>query len=119
MPRLFAYADCLRSAPNHHLLDGARLLGHHRTRPRFRLFETPQETALFEPGNIAIEGEVYTLSDAHLAWLDQHLAHGAMTRATTLSTPYGKAWYYRFDALPDTARPLPHGDWLAYRTERV
>ena len=118
MPRLFVYAHLLRTAPLHHLLDGARLLGHHRTTASFTLLETADCVGMAPAGTTPIDGEVYTLSHPHLDALDSALINIRPLHRIELVTPYGEAWYYAFNPPPGDATALPHGDWLAWRASQ-
>ncbi|MCM2131420.1 gamma-glutamylcyclotransferase family protein [Larsenimonas rhizosphaerae] len=118
MPRLFVYAHLLRTAPLHHLLDGARLLGHHRTTTSFTLLETTCGVGLSPEGTTPIDGEVYSLTYSHLNALDEALINTHPLHRAELVTPYGEAWYYALDPVPMDAVALPHGDWLAWRARQ-
>jgi gamma-glutamylcyclotransferase (GGCT)/AIG2-like uncharacterized protein YtfP len=69
MSQLFVYGSLKRGLANHSELRDARYLRETRTRPAYRLVQLFEYPAL-DRGELAVEGELYQVSDARLLELD-------------------------------------------------
>ncbi len=125
------YGTLRRGERNHELIATADWIG--VATIRGRLWGMPRTTersygypALVEDGDGRVVVEVYRLRDAaHLARLDALEAYDpadepgseyVRRRVAVSEGPVPSAWAYRFAGeLPDTAEPIPGGDWVHRR----
>jgi gamma-glutamylcyclotransferase (GGCT)/AIG2-like uncharacterized protein YtfP len=112
MDRLvFVYGTLLRGEVNHGLLADAKLLGPHRTEPRFTLYRLGAYPGLAAGGGTAVHGEVYRVTDAGLRVLDQLEDYPRLYDRELIPTPYGRAWVYVYRGRLRDREPIRSGDW--------
>lgn len=117
MQHIFVYGSLKRGYRLHGLLRDQQFLGTARTVARYRLFDCGHYPGLCDAADgVAIEGEVYVVSDGCLEALDR--AEGVdeglyERRAIALQPPFEctavQAWFYRraTHGLPDCGTSWP------------
>jgi gamma-glutamylcyclotransferase (GGCT)/AIG2-like uncharacterized protein YtfP len=110
---VFVYGTLLRGQVNHRLLDGARLLGPHRTEPCFTLYGLGAYPGVARGGRTAIAGEVYELDRTGLARLDRLEDYPRLYDRVLIPSPYGRAWIYVYRGLVRDRPVIGSGDWRA------
>lgn len=110
---LFVYGTLLRGEPNHALIADAPFLGPARTPPRYELVDLGAFPALVPCGGTAVQGELYGLTPAELAAVDELEGHPVYYRRIQISTAEGRP--VETYVLPaERARGLPRipsGSW--------
>jgi gamma-glutamylcyclotransferase (GGCT)/AIG2-like uncharacterized protein YtfP len=109
--RVFVYGTLLDGEVNHGLLDGAELLGPHRTEPRFTLYRLGAYPGLVAGGATAVSGEVYRVSHAGMATLDRLEDYPRLYDRMLIPTRYGRAWVYLFRGPVRGRSVIGSGDW--------
>ena len=109
--RVFVYGTLLRGEVNHDLLDGAPLLGEHRTEPRFTLLLLGAYPGLIGGGRTAVFGEVYRVDEAGLLRLDRLEDYPRLYDRGQIPTPYGRAWVYLYRGRIRNRPVIGSGDW--------
>ena len=112
--RVFVYGTLLSGEVNHHLLCDARLLGAHRTEPRFTLLVLGAYPGLVDGGDTAVQGEVYAVDAAGLRRLDRLEDYPRLYDRRLIQTAHGSAWVYIYRGLRRDRPRLAHGDWRRY-----
>jgi len=92
MPLVFVYGTLKAGCKYHQEMAGATFLGPCSTPAEFALNTDPWGHPAAVEGQTALEGEVYQLTEEHLAKLDVFEGE-AYTRHTT-ATPFGNTWIY-------------------------
>jgi gamma-glutamylaminecyclotransferase len=103
VPLLFVYGTFCRGARNHAQMDGARLVGPARTAATFTLVDLGPYPALVAGGGDAVAGEVYDITAAHRARLDEFEEHPAFYERATIRLEDGRdvdAYLLPADRLP-------------------
>lgn len=119
MPTILIYGTFMRGQPGHANLEGAEFLEAVETAPRYRLWEVDGRwPALVEDGaGVAITGELYEISPAHLARLAEVEPPG--WRRSSVELADGRTVEAFVGDRTMTARGVDvsgHGGWAAYRT---
>jgi gamma-glutamylaminecyclotransferase len=112
--RVFVYGTLLRGEVNHHLLHDARLLGAHRTEPRFTLLVLGAYPGLVDGGDTAVSGEVYAVDAAGLKRLDRLEDYPRLYDRKLIATEHGSAWVYLYRGRRRDRARLADGDWRRY-----
>ncbi len=110
MHLVFVYGTLRRGQRNHDLISGADFKGPCQL-AGFDMFDTGT-FPFVRTGTGMIHGEVYRISPAQLARLDQLEGHPDFYQRTPVTTPWGEAWLYLFPRALDDSSPLPGGDWV-------
>jgi len=108
---VFVYGTLLAGEVNHHLLDGAELLGPHRTAPCYSMFSLGAYPGVARGGSTAIAGEVYRVGNKGLDCLDRLEDYPRLYDRTLIPCPYGRAWIYLFRGRVNGRRRIQSGDW--------
>lgn len=118
--RVFVYGTLLSGEPNHLALEGARLVGHARTTPRFVLHNLGPYPAMVAGGTCAVVGEVYEVSPAILARLDRLEGHPRFYQRTAIAlADRAVVETYLLDRAQVAGRPtIASGSWKD-RTKRT
>jgi gamma-glutamylaminecyclotransferase len=98
--RVFVYGTLLAGERNHHLLDGARLVGEARTEPAFTLYDFGPYPGMVAGDNNAVVGEVYEVDEPMLAAMDRLEGHPRFYQRTTIRLEDGstvEAYLLRLD----------------------
>jgi gamma-glutamylaminecyclotransferase len=112
--RVFVYGTLLRGEVNHYLLQDARLLGAHRTEPRFTLLLLGAYPGLVDGGDTAVSGEVYGVDAAGLRRLDRLEDYPRLYDRRIIPTVHGSAWVYLYRGPRRDRARLADGDWRRY-----
>lgn len=115
--RVFVYGTLLRGEPNHWRLDGAGLLGAHRTDPCFRLYLLGAYPGLTGGGEMAVRGEIYEVDSACLRRLDRLEEYPHLYDRQLIPTPFGRAWVYVYRGEVRDRPLIPGGDWRALASD--
>jgi gamma-glutamylaminecyclotransferase len=117
MPIVFVYGSLLGGEGNHHVMRGGRLLGPAATLASYRLVDLGSYPALVEGGSVAVVGELYEVSDAHLGALDRFEGHPSFyVRAAIELSAGGQAEAYLLPASRARgASEIASGDWRKHR----
>ncbi|MEZ4297112.1 MAG: gamma-glutamylcyclotransferase family protein, partial [Polyangiaceae bacterium] len=126
---LFVYGSLLRGEDNHAVLTGARFVATARTAPRYTLVDLGPYPALVLGGDTAVSGELFEVSPALLAELDDFEGHpdfyvrspvdlspASVPASLPPLPPHSSAQAYLLP--PERAAgyaTLPSGDWRAHR----
>lgn len=113
--RVFVYGTLRHGQRNHRLLHRAQLLGHHRTGPRYRLYDTGPCPAAVAGGRTRIEGEVYAVDRCTFRTLDRLEDYPRSYTRQRIATPYGPAWIYLWRLRIRAGWRRLAGDWCAAR----
>jgi gamma-glutamylcyclotransferase (GGCT)/AIG2-like uncharacterized protein YtfP len=117
--RVFVYGTLLRGEVNHHLLEGARCCGPHRTEPRFTLFALGAYPGVVDGGNTAVVGEVYVVNEIQLLRLDRLEDYPRLYDRRLIATPYGRAWLYLYRGRVRDRHAIRGGDWRCHARRRA
>ena len=115
--RVFVYGTLLCGEVNHPLLAGARLLGPHRTPPRYSLYDLGAYPGVARRGCTAVVGEVYEVDAQGLGRLDRLEEYPRLYDREPIATPYGRAWIYLYRGRLADRPTIPGGDWRAYASD--
>ena len=115
--RVFVYGTLLRGEVNHDLLQGAELLGPHRTAPCYTLYLTRAYPGLTLGGGTAVVGEVYALDNACLRRLDRLEDYPRLYDRRLIQSPYGRAWVYLYRGAVADLPVIQGGDWRAFAAD--
>lgn len=113
--RLFVYGTLMRGERAHPLLAGAPLVGEAATEPAFDLVDLGDFPALVAGGATSVRGELYRVSPAQLAALDDYEGHPGFYRRTPIRLiGGGRAHAYVLGRERSGAHPrIASGDWRA------
>jgi len=111
---VFIYGTLRRGGANHYILADANFLGRYETEPRYTMFRLGQFPAVVARGDTAITGEIYRVSDAVFALLDELECYPTVFSRQLIHTPAGETWVYLYNRLVGTEHVVPNGDWLEY-----
>ena len=106
---LFVYGSLMRGEANHHLLGvgaGGAFGGEARTAPRFALVDLGPYPGMIAGGRRSVAGELYQVTAAVLAGLDDFEGHPAYFRRTPIRLADGRA-AEAYLLAPDAARGRP------------
>ena len=119
MHALLVYGTLLRGEPNHRMMKGARFVRRARTEPRFTLIDLGPFPALLEGGETPVSGEVYEVSEEHLARLDLFEGVPRLYRriALRLDGGGGVDGYVQGGTPRRSGAVIVSGDWRGYRKE--
>jgi gamma-glutamylaminecyclotransferase len=113
--RVFVYGTLLAGERNHHLLEGARLVGEARTQPAFTLYDFGGFPGMVAGGNHVVPGEVYEVDEPALAAMDRLEGHPTFYQRTSIRVEDGttvQAYLLRPDQV--SHQPIiPSGSWRA------
>lgn len=113
--RVAVYGTLKRGQSNHHYLARARYLGPARL-DGFALYDLGPWPAV-RPGTGCVQVEVYAVDAPTLAALDELEDYRAAAPASGLydrvqvTTPYGRAWLYRYNRALSPRQYLASGCW--------
>ena len=127
-PQVFVYGSLLPGLHNNGVLERAKLLGHHQTRPSYDMFSLGYYPAVCGGGATAISGALYQVSRDTLAKLDRLEGHPQWYQRELVDlSPKGAleplwAWMYLMsrsegEICGGWAEHVPSGDWLAFHTK--
>jgi len=118
---LIVYGTLLEREPNHGMMKGARFVRRARTEPRFTLIDLGPFPALFEGGATAVEGEVYEVTDEHLAALDRFEGVPRLYERIAVRLEDGDMveGYVQRGRSHRARDVIASGDWRAHRKERA
>lgn len=111
MHRVFVYGTLKRGQRNAHFMRNARFLGDHSTDALYSMYEFDDYPAVCQHGRHAIEGEVYEVSKAQFAALDDLEWYPHYYQRIEITTRYGDAWMYIVQAKLCRGRKLIIGQW--------
>jgi gamma-glutamylcyclotransferase (GGCT)/AIG2-like uncharacterized protein YtfP len=114
---LFVYGTLLSGERSHALLAGSEPAGPARTAPSFRLSDCGDYPALRRGGTSAVEGELYWISDATLAVLDDFEGHPDLFQRSPVALIDGREAYAYLAGVhaPPPRCSIPDGNWRAWR----
>jgi gamma-glutamylcyclotransferase (GGCT)/AIG2-like uncharacterized protein YtfP len=112
---LFVYGSLKRGQANHHELAGARFIATARTAPNFALRELAGYPALV-PGERAIEGELFQISQSRLRALDEFEGDAYERRQIPIED--GSLVIAYLARRPEAGSPSALDSWPAPTTER-
>ncbi len=118
MPTVLIYGTFMRGQPGHANLEGAEYLEAVETAPRYRLWEVDGRwPALVEDDDgVAIAGELYELSPAHLARLTEVEPPGWLRSPVELADGRTVEAFVGDQAMRAGGVDVSgHGGWAAYR----
>ena len=119
MKLLFVYGSLLSDMHNHSILSSSDLLGVCKTEPIFDMVDLGAFPALLMNGQTAIQGEVYSVSEAVYEMVERLEGYPSFYDRTSLRTPHGEAEVYylpRRDSRREYSL-VESGDWKGfYRT---
>jgi gamma-glutamylcyclotransferase (GGCT)/AIG2-like uncharacterized protein YtfP len=115
--RLWVYGTLLSGEGNHRRLGASRLLGVHRTEPRYTLVSLGAFPALLEGGETSVLGEVYEVDGATLAGVDEFEGHPHFYRRSNVVLLGGESAHgYVLVRVRNGTYPLiTSGDWREFR----
>jgi gamma-glutamylcyclotransferase (GGCT)/AIG2-like uncharacterized protein YtfP len=108
---VFVYGSLCRGEEFHHYLADARFVGPWRTPPTWEMWDLDGYPALTPGGQTSAAGELYDVSEALLARLDELEETPTLYQRTELDTPYGRAFVYVVFEPPASRVPIPGGVW--------
>lgn len=113
---VFAYGTLRAGESNAHFLAQAIWQGRYRLPDGYRLYDLGAYPAAIEDaGGGGLTGEVYAIDDVQLAALDRLEEYPEEYDRVCVTTPWGEAWLYVYNAALDDAldqAPLiAGGDW--------
>ena len=111
--RLFVYGLLLQGEREHALLEGAQLLGEARTAPEHTLVDLDFYPVLLVGGNVAVAGELYSVSRELRFKLDVHYQCPALFRRVSVNLADGTRaeTYVMDDDKVRGKRRLRGGSW--------
>jgi gamma-glutamylcyclotransferase (GGCT)/AIG2-like uncharacterized protein YtfP len=116
MHLLFVYGTLRRGQGHHAFLTGARFVGPAVTAPRYSLRIVGASAGLARNGRQAVVGEVYSLTDEHLARIDRLAGPGRLDRVEIALDNGREVFSY---VIPERHVQhfveVPDGDWVAWR----
>jgi gamma-glutamylcyclotransferase (GGCT)/AIG2-like uncharacterized protein YtfP len=115
--QVFVYGTLLRGDVNHPLLQGARFLGEHRTRPCFTMYALGAYPGVAGGGRTAVTGEVFRVDGAGLKRLDRLEDYPRLYDRQLIPTPYGRAWIYLYRGDLRDRPVIQGGDWRAFAAD--
>jgi gamma-glutamylcyclotransferase (GGCT)/AIG2-like uncharacterized protein YtfP len=112
--RVFVYGTLLAGEVNHHLLEGADLLGSHRTARCFTMLSLGAYPGVVRGGGTSIAGEIYRVGSKGLELLDRLEDYPRVYDRILIASPFGRTWIYLYRGRIH-GRPVIHsGDWLTW-----
>lgn len=109
--RVFVYGTLLSGEVNHHLLEGAELLGRGCTEPCFTMFGLGAYPGVARGGSTAIAGEVYRVGMRELERLDRLEDYPRLYDRILIPTSFGSAWIYLYRGRIRDRLVIRTGDW--------
>ena len=92
--QVFVYGTLKRGQRNAYFLDTAEFLGEFITARLFWMYEFDDYPAVCEAGDDVIHGEVYRVTDAQFAALDELEWYSEFYQRIVIATNFGEAWMY-------------------------
>jgi gamma-glutamylaminecyclotransferase len=114
---VFVYGTLLRGEVNNRLLDGAELLGSHRTEACYTLYDLGAYPGLSRGGRTAVSGEVYRVDEAVLRQLDRLEDYPRLYDRVLIPSPYGRAWLYVYRGRIKHRPIIASGNWRSLSTD--
>ncbi len=111
MSRVFVYGTLKRGQRNAHFMRGARFLGEFTTEAVYSMYEFDDYPAVCLHGSHAIAGEVYSVSSARFAMLDDLEWYPRFYQRIEIETRYGDAWMYIVQPRLCQGRKKIAGNW--------
>jgi len=108
---VFVYGTLLSREVNHYLLDGAVLIGLHRTEPCYTMFDLGAYPGVSRGGRTAIAGELYRVDGKDLERLDRLEDYPTLYGRTLIHSPHGRAWIYLYRGRRHGRQVIRSGDW--------
>ena len=108
---VFVYGTLLSGEVNHYLLDGAELIGLHRTEPCYTMFGLGAYPGVARGGSTAIAGEVFRVDGKGLERLDRLEDYPRLYDRDLIPSPYGRAWIYLYRGRRQGRQVIRSGDW--------
>lgn len=115
---VFVYGTLRSGGANHALLRDSRYLGAHRTAPRYTMVDLGPYPGVLPRGRTAIVGELYAVSPAVFAVIDELEDYPRLYTRERITTPHGPAWLYLYRQRALARLRVPDGDWLRYLRQR-
>lgn len=114
---LFVYGTLLPGERSHALLAGSEAAGPARTAASFHLADCGEYPSLGRGGTSAAWGELYWITYATLALLDQFEGHPDLFERSSIALADGRQAeaYLAGPRAPAPRCPIPDGDWRAWR----
>lgn len=109
---IFAYGTLRRSQRNHFMLRSAAFLGLHVTEPCYIMLDLDTYPGVICGGHCTITGELYRVTPATLATLDELEDYPNLYDRAVLKTTRGRAWIYLYRHHSGRERVIAGGDWL-------
>lgn len=110
---VFVYGTLRRDQVNHHLLQGARYLGHHITGPYYKMLDLGAYPGVVKGGRIRIQGEVYEVGSRDRVRLDLLEGYPVAYSRELIPTPWGRTWIYIYRGPRQDRKRIASGSWRA------
>ncbi len=113
---VFVYGTLRRGQRNHYMLYSSAFVAAHVTEPRFTMLDLGSYPGVVPGGDCAISGELYRITAATLAELDELEDYPLRYGRAALTTEFGRAWIYLYRYRSAQKRVIASGDWLTAMT---
>ncbi|SHO54850.1 gamma-glutamylcyclotransferase family protein [Vibrio quintilis] len=107
---VFVYGTLRQGEMNHFFLEDSKFLGYYSTKPAYALYHLGEYPGLTQ-GEQSVCGEVYEVSEACLARLDELEDIPVEYRREEINTPFGRAWIYIYQDVSKLKQVIISGDW--------
>ena len=108
---VFVYGTLKRGQRNAYYLAAAEFVDEFVTSDKFWMYEFDDYPAVCEQGSDAIHGELYRVTDAQFASLDELEWYPDFYQRIVISTEFGNAWMYVVRAELCQGRQRISGRW--------
>jgi gamma-glutamylaminecyclotransferase len=109
--RVFVYGTLKSGQRNFHYLQQAEFVGEFVTEPIYSMHSFDTYPAVCLPGQHAIQGEIYRVSDEGFRLLDELERYPEYYQRIVISTNSGDAWMYVVERDLCQGRPELSGNW--------
>ena len=109
--KIFVYGTLRKHQVNNYLLNGAKYLGIHATRPGYKMFHLGGYPGVVKGGGCAVQGEVYAVDSKIMISLDRLEGYPHAYSRELIATPWGKAWIYLYRGSLAGKAEIPSGFW--------
>ena len=111
--RVFVYGTLKRGQRNFHYLRDSEFVAEFITEAVYSMHSFDTYPAVCLPGQHAIHGEIYHVSDAQFQQLDELDSYPDYYQRIEIPTHHGDAWMYIVESELCRGRPLLTGCWPA------
>lgn len=109
---VFVYGTLRQGQRNHYMLGSSYFLGVYVTEPCYTMLDLDTYPGVVHGGHCAITGELYRVTPATLATLDELEDYPNLYDRAVFETKHGRAWIYLYRRRTGCEHVVACGDWL-------